>query len=239
MGQASLDLKGFRILSGSEISVAAPTGARLRHLEIAAWRGATSVNGDPGFADAEHLSGLMLGENAGNVIIDDDDLIHFAKPLLRKHADRGRAAPYAHALFLLAINDRRFSRRNGDARALIDRERHFLAVAQIEKRFASHAAFAFRAAGEVMYSANRKHLRAILCGGDVPNGFALRADQTSLSPEMPVGVNFQFYAAVAEDPLGHNGDHVHAIDFGGNDKRCGLVVGICGASANRGDERLP
>src|ERR1700756_3474294 len=93
-----------------------------------------------------------------------------------------------------------------------------------------------RAAGQVTDSAERQHLRAVLAGGYMPNRFSLRADQIGFRPQVAVGVDLQLDAAVAKDSLGHNRDHVQAIDFRRDDERRGLVVGICRSGTDRGDK---
>ena len=67
---------------------ATPSRAGLGHLEIAAGRRAPAFHLDSGVGDVEQLSGLMLAENAGDVVIDHHDLVHLAVPLLGEHADR-------------------------------------------------------------------------------------------------------------------------------------------------------
>ena len=81
-------------------------------------------------------------------------------------------------------------------------------------------------------------MRSVFAGGYVANGLTLGADGGALGPEVAVGVDLQFYAAVAEDAFRDYGDHVDARNFGGNDKGRGLVVGISGAGADRRHESL-
>ena len=71
------------------------------------------------------------------------------------------------------------------------------------------------------------------------------ADRLAIDPheiafraKMPVGIDFHLHAAIAEDPLGDDGDHIHAVDLAGDDERRGLVVGIGRSGADRGDEGL-
>ena len=66
--------------------------------------------------------------------------------------------------------------------------------------------------------------------------FAVDAHRGSLRAQMAVGVDLHLEAAVAEDSFGHDGDHVDAVNLGGYDKGCGLVVGIGCARADGGDE---
>ena len=190
------------------------------------------VSGTP-----KQFAGLVFGQHSGDVIVDDDDFIHLAEPLLRKHADRGRSAADTHAFFLHAVDDRRlvglhdrwWRRRRSSARQLC-RCRDSAGC----RRYAVPSLAA--AAGQVTHAAERQHLRSVFVGGDVADGLTLRAHGAAFGAEMPVGIDFQLDAAVAENSLGHDRDHIHASDFGRNDERSGLVVGIGRAGTNRGDE---
>ncbi len=51
----------------------------------------------------------MLGEHAGDVVIDHNDIIDKPQPLPREHADGGRAAADPHAAFGDAIDDGRLA----------------------------------------------------------------------------------------------------------------------------------
>ena len=86
---------------------AAPARAGVGDLEVAARRRLAAAHADPGRRHVEELAGLVLGEDAGDVVVDDDDLVDVAEPLLREDADRRRAAADAHALLLDAVDDRR------------------------------------------------------------------------------------------------------------------------------------
>ena len=59
-----------------------------------------------------------------------------------------------------------------------------------------------------------------------------------LGAEVAVGVDLHLHAAVAEDALGHDRDHVDALDLRGDDEGRRLVVGIGRAGADAGDEGL-
>ena len=115
---------------------------------------------------------------------------------------------------------------------------YFLAVAKVEKSFTGDAAFALGAAGKMMYAADGKHLRSVLGGGDMADRFALRANEITFGAEMAVGIDFQFYATITENAFGDDGDHVYAIDFGGNNERSGFVIGVSCAGADGGEERV-
>jgi hypothetical protein len=65
---------------------------------------------DAGGRHVEQLSGLMLGQNPGDVVVDHHHLVDMPEPLLREHADRGRAAADAHPFLARAVDDRRLAR---------------------------------------------------------------------------------------------------------------------------------
>jgi hypothetical protein len=71
---------------------------------------------DAGRAHARAPAGLVFGQHAGDVVVDDDHLIDMAQPLLREDADRGGAAADAHALLALAVDDGRMAGLHDDAR---------------------------------------------------------------------------------------------------------------------------
>ncbi len=185
----------------------------------------------------EHLAGLMLGEHAGDVVIDHDHLVDLAEPLLGEHADRRRAAADAHALFHRAVDDGRAARLHDDAGAAIDRHLDRLAVAEIEQRLAGDAAFFFAAMRQMIDAAEREHLRAVFAGRDVPDRLAGNAHGSAFRPEIAVGVDLQLHAAIGVDALGDDGHHVDAVDLRGDDERRRLVIGIGRAGADRGHER--
>src|SRR5579862_970852 len=178
----------------------------------------------------------MFGENAGDVVVDDNHVVDFAEPLLGKHADGGRAATNAHALFADSIDDRRLAGLHDDGGAFVDREFDGLAVAEIEQRLTGDCTLVSAAAGKMADAAKGKHLRPVFRGGDVANRFALGAHRVLLWSEKSIGIDLKLDATIAEDALGHDGDHVDAFDFGRNNERRGFVVGIGGAGTDRCDE---
>src|SRR5215469_4490677 len=137
---------------------ATPAGARLRHLKIAAGRRTAPTNRNPGFAQAEHFSGLVLGKHAGDMVVHHDDIIDLAGPLLREHANRRGTATHPHAFLPLAIHDRRLICRNRDACPIVDHERNFLAIAKIEQSLAGDAPLGFRSTRQMVHATKGKHL---------------------------------------------------------------------------------
>ncbi|NIR41823.1 MAG: hypothetical protein GWO22_39645, partial [Actinobacteria bacterium] len=70
------------------------------------------------------------------------------------------------------------------------------------------------------------------------DGLALGPHLGLLGADVAVGVDLHLDAAVGEDALGDDGDHVDAVDLGRDDERRRLVVGIGGAGADAGDEEI-
>ena len=224
------------ISSGSLTFGAAPAQARLGHLEVAARRRAAAAHADAGRLHVEEGTALMLAQHAGDVVVDHDHLVDMVLPLRREHADGRRAAAHPHALLERAVHDRRPVGLNHDRRAAVDGEFDGLAIAQRQQRVAGDDALLLAAAREMMDAAQRQHLRAVLGRGDVAHRLALHPHRRLLGPQVAVGVDLHLDAAVAEDPLGHDRDHVDAVMLRGDDEGRGLVVGIGGGGADAGDE---
>ena len=193
---------------------AAPTGSGFGNMEIAAGRRAAAFHLDTGVARAEQFARLMLGQHAGNVIVDHDNLVDFAVPLFGEHADRRRATTDAHALLGLTVNDRRLTCFDNHAGSAIDGQFHGFSIAQVEQCLAGDAPFLLAAMSEVIDPAQRKHLRAIFPGRDVANRLALDAYGRAFGAKMPIGIDLQFDATVGVDALGDDSHHVYAIDLG-------------------------
>ena len=60
----------------------------------------------------------------------------------------------------------------------------------------------------------------------MPHSLALGAYEIALGSEMSIGVDLHLHSAVAEDALGDDRDHIHALDFRGNNEGRRLVVRI-------------
>ena len=89
---------------------AAPARARIGNLEVTPRRRAPPAHPDAGRFHVEDAPRLMFGEDAGDMIIDDDDFIDMRLPLLGEHADRRRTAADPHAGFLNTVDHRRGGR---------------------------------------------------------------------------------------------------------------------------------
>jgi hypothetical protein len=178
----------------------------------------------------------VLGEHAGDVVVDHHHLVGMAEELLGEDAHGGRAAAHAHALLLHPVDDGRLAGLDDHLRAAVDGELDRLLVAQRFHHFAGDAAFLLAAAGEVVHAAQRQHLRAVFDGGDVADHLAPAAHVGLLGAEPAVGVDLHLEAAVAEDALGDHGDQVDAFGLRRHDEGRRLVVGIGGGRADAGDE---
>jgi hypothetical protein len=89
-----------------------------------------------------------------------------------------------------------------------------------------------------MHAAEREHLRAVFAGRDVADRLTLRAHGRRLRAKIAVGIDLHLDAAIGEDALGHDRDHVDAVDLGRHDEGRRLVIGIGGAGTDRGDEHV-
>ena len=74
----------------------------------------------------------------------------------------------------------------------------------------------------MMHAAERQHLRAVFAGRHMADRLALGAHRRLLGAEMAVGVDLHLDAAIAEDALGDDGDHVDAVDLLETMKGAGL-----------------
>ena len=217
---------------------AAPAPARIGDLEIPAGSRAAAAHANAGRAHVQETPGLVLGEHAGDVVVDDDHLVGQPLPLRRKDADCGAAAPDPHPRLRLAVDDRRPAGLHYHLRAAVDRERHRLAVGEGEQRRAGDYALPLAAAGEVAHAAEAEHLAAVFAGGDMPDRLAVRADRRGFGAEVAIGVDLHLQAAIGEHALGDDGDHVHAVDLAADDERRRLVVRVGGPGADRGDHHV-
>ncbi len=179
----------------------------------------------------------MFRQDAGDVIVHHHHLVHVPAPLPREHPDRGRPAADAHPLLGMTVDHRRAVRLHDQSRTVIDGQFHRVAVAEIEQRVAGRPSLFPAAAGQVRDATQRQHLRAIFAGHHMADRLALGAHQAALRADVPVGVDLHLDTAIAEDALRHHGHDIDALDLGGNDEGCGLVVGICGAGADGRDHR--
>src|SRR5258706_5217983 len=150
----------------------------------------------------------MLGEDAGDMVVDHNHFVDLAVPLLSEHSDGGRATANAHPLFSCAVDDGCLARLDNHGRAFIDRKFHWLAIAQVQQRLTSQGAFFATASGEMANAAEREHLRTILAGGDVPDGLALSTYQIRLRTKVSISIDLHFSAAVAEDAFRDYADHI-------------------------------
>src|ERR1700733_14454927 len=90
----------------------------------------------------------------------------------------------------------------------------------------------------MMDAAERQHLRAVFACGHMPYRLALHANGCGFRAEETVGVDLHLDAAIAEDALGDDRDHIDAIDLGRHDDGWRLVIGISSAGADRCDKHI-
>ena len=183
---------------------------------------------DAGGPHVETAPGLMFGQHASDVVVHHHHLVGLAEQLLGEDADGGGAATDAHAFFLDTVDDGRSTGLYQDLGAALNRERHRLLVAQRLHHFDRHPPLFLAATGEVMHTAQRKHLRAVLGGCHVANDLALAAHRSLLRSQKTVGIDLYLQAAVAEDALGHHRHRINARHRGRNNERRWLVVGVGG-----------
>ena len=161
-----------------------------------------------------------------------------AEPLAGEYADGGRPAADPHALLGLAVDHRRLAGLDGEFRAAVDLEIQRLLVAKGEHRLAGDHTLLLAAAGQMADAAECEHLRAVFGRGDMAHLLALGAHGRLLRADEAVGIDFQLQAAIAEDALGDDGDHVDVAMAAGDDEGRRLVVGIGSAGTNAGDDRF-
>ncbi len=175
-GQASFLSMSRMTLNGIGDVGAAPAQARARHLEVAAGGRLATLDLDAGGLHVEAAAGLVLGQDAGDVVVQDDHLVDLALPLLGEDADRGRAAADPHALLGLAVDDRGLAGLDDDRAAVVDRQLDRIAAAEREQHLAGDVAGLLGGAGQVVDAAQGQHLRAVLGGRHVADGLALHGD---------------------------------------------------------------
>src|SRR5690242_2588213 len=101
------------------------------------------------------------------MVIDHDNLVDLAVPLLGEHANCRRATADPHSLFGHAIYDWRPAGLHYNGRAAIDLEFHRLAIGEVHQRVAGDAALLLRTTGQMMDATERQHLRTIFAGRNV------------------------------------------------------------------------
>src|ERR1700677_1051943 len=143
----------------------------------------------------------MLGEHAGDVIVDYHDLVDLVAPLPREHANRRGAAADPHALFQLAVDFRRLAGGDDYPGAAVDRQLDSPPVAEVEQSLAGDAPLLLAAVRQMVDAAQREHLRAVFAGRDMADRLALRPDRGAFCSEMTIGVDLQLDAAIAVNAL--------------------------------------
>ena len=124
-----------------------------------------------------------------DMVVDHNDFVDLAFPLLGKHSDGGRTAADTHAFFAHSIDDWRPRGLHDDLSSAVDFEFGGFAVAQVEKSLARHCAFLAAAAGEMTHASEREHLGSVLTGREVSYGFALCSNRAALRAQMAIGID--------------------------------------------------
>src|SRR5258708_7192049 len=175
---------------------AAPPASGLGDPEIATRGRAAALQFYSGTGDTEHLACLMFGQHAGDVIVDDHDLVDLTKPLLREHSDRRGAAARAHTQFVDPVHDGSVSGLHDDGGSAVHCQLERATVAEGYEGIAGHAPFLFRSAGEVVHAAQRKHLRAVFARRDVPNRLTYPANGYPFRPHVTVAAHLTLHPTV-------------------------------------------
>ena len=68
--------------------------------------------------------------------------------------------------------------------------------------------------------------------------FSIGSDTRLFGTDVPVGVNFYFYAAIAINALRYHCNYVYAIDFAADNKRGRFVIWICSSGPDRRHENI-
>ena len=235
-GAALAGLEGGEDLERVGEAGAAPAGAGLGDAEVAAGGRAVAPDADAGRLPAEHLAGLVLGDDAGDVVVDDDDLVDEAAPLA---ANMPMVAEPQPTRMRCSVTPSTIGGRPAWATSVAPPSTASSTGSRLQSaRRAAQVArpSAFEPPVRCSTPPSESIWRAVLGGGDVADRLAAGADDGALGAEVAVGVDLHLGAAVAEDRLGDDGDDVGAVDLAGDDERGGLVVGVGGAGADAGDE---
>ena len=91
---------------------------------------------------------------------------------------------------------------------------------------ASDAAGFAAATGQLIDPAYSEHLRTVLSGSHVPNGFARRGDGGALRAQMAVSINLYLGAAIRKDAFGDDSDGIYTFVLAAHDERGGFVVRV-------------
>ena len=161
-----------------------------------------------GWRHAQATASLVLRQHTGDVVIHHDHLVRLVEHLLRKNAYRRRPTTHPHALLLDAVDNRRAARLDDDFGTAFNAKFNRLLVAQALHHLHRDTAFFLGAAGQVVYTAERKHLRAVFRSGHMADHLAPAKHIGLLGPEIAVGVDLDLEAAVTEDAFGDHCDHV-------------------------------
>ena len=205
--------------------------------------GGVGDNAGPGHAD--FLAGEMLAEEAGDVVVDDDALVHALLHDVGEQADGGAAAADTHGGLLRAVDDGSDALLADDLDHLglaglvvggLDGQLDLLAVGKSDNGAGGGKAAVLR--GQTVRAADVDHLGAVLLGMYETDGLAFAVNGVALFADVGVGVELDENAGVAQRSLGDGGDNVNAVALLADDVRSRTDAGVIGARADSGDDGL-
>ena len=97
----------------------------------------------------------MFRQHAGDVVIDDYDLVDMGPPLLGKHPDRRGTAADTHQLLLGTVDDRSLSGLHRQRGAVINVKLDLTPVAQCEQGIAGGPPLGLGASRQMLHAAKR------------------------------------------------------------------------------------
>ena len=205
--------------------------------------GGVGDNAGPGHAD--FLAGEMLAEEAGDVVVDDDALVHALLHDVGEQADGGAAAADAHGGLLRAVDDGSDALLADDLDHLglaglvvggLDGQLDLLAVGKSDNGAGGGKAAVL--CGQTVRAADIDHLGAVFLGMYKADGLAFAVNGVALFADVGVGVELDENAGVAQRSLGNGGDDVNAVALLADDVRSRTDAGIVGARADSGNDGL-
>ena len=87
--------------------------------------------------------------------------------------------------------------------------------------------------------AQRQHLGPVFRGHHMPDRLSVNAHHGALVADVAVGVDLHLDPAIRKNALGHDRDHIHALDLLADDEGRGFVIWIGGPRPHGGDEIAP
>ena len=194
---------------------AAPAEPRIGDLEVAPRRRFAPAHADAGRRHVEAAAGLMLGQHAGDVVVDDDHLVDLAEPIAwrrcRRSPSRSRPACAPPAA-------RRRSAPRPPARRRCGRRRSLIATGSPAQSSSRASQVTLPSFFEPPVRWRTPPIESICEPYSAVVTWPTCSPSTRIGaasgPEMAVGVDLHLDAAIAEDALGHDRDRVDAVVLG-------------------------